>query len=66
MEWTSNYALYPANRLLVHTSVRMTLRLRLGVNPRAAVCGRPSDSTPGWAAPLQVAPKTRRFSAVEA
>jgi hypothetical protein len=25
MGWTSNYALYPADRLLVRTSVRMTL-----------------------------------------
>ena len=44
--WTSNYALYPADRLLVRTSVRMTLSAP--PNAMALTCGRGPKATIGF------------------
>jgi hypothetical protein len=42
MGWTSNYALHPADKLLVRTSVRMTLSAP--PNDLAFTCERPSPA----------------------
>ena len=60
MGWTSNYALYPADRLLVRTSVRMRLSVPANALAFSGGAQARSGSTPGsTASPDELHPQTK-------